>query len=171
MLSLKSIKTSERTQMNKDKWSMKGHLEDPTLAVVSGIGTNGLIVTLLDTADDTLDTASFAAGDCVVRKNSKGAKCKMMGARVSIRASKPPKDVKVKTYNSTGGYYSVSGSFRRVQFQEDPVISPLTAELTVPGVGTLSQTLTDCSVRGTRTTRTTCIPGPIIPTDAPTAAR
>ncbi|EWM22001.1 hypothetical protein Naga_100353g4 [Nannochloropsis gaditana] len=76
--------------------------------------------------------------------DSKGAKCKMMGARVSIRASKPPKDVKVKTYNSTGGYYSVSGSFRGVQFQEDPVIFPLTAELTVPGVGTLSQTLTDC---------------------------
>ncbi|EKU23255.1 hypothetical protein NGA_0721300 [Nannochloropsis gaditana CCMP526] len=166
MLSLKSIKTFERTQMNKDKWSMKGHLEDPTLAVVSGIGTNGLTVTLLDMAADTLDTASFAAGDCMVRKSSKGARCKMMGARVSIRASKPPKGVG-KSHNSTGGYFSVSGSFRRVQLQEDPVDFPLTAELTVPGVGTLSQTLTGCSVKGTKTRKVTCVPGP---TPAPTPA-
>ena len=64
----------------------------------------------------------------------------------------------------------MSGSFRRVQLQEDPVDFPLTAELTVPGVGTLSQTLTGCSVKGTKTRKVTCVPGPIIPTNAPTAA-
>jgi hypothetical protein len=174
-LNLKSIRAVDRSVTNKDTWKMKGKIDDPSMTIVPAIAQTGLTVELQDTANDPLNTVTFAASDC--RANGRKATCKVQGARVSIKSSrrpkiKIPKTVHAKNFNSTGGYYSVTGSFRRLTFLEDPVLSPLTVEMTVDG-DVLSDTLTSCydipRMNG-RNTITHCEPGPPIPTPGPTAA-
>ena len=174
-LNLKSIRAVDRSVTNKDSWKMKGNIDDPSMTLVSAIGQTGLTVELQDTANDPLNTVTFAASDC--RANRRKVTCKVQGARVSIKSSrrpkiKTPKTVHANNFYSTGGYYSVTGTFRGLEFLEDPVLSPLTVEMTVNG-DVLSDTLTSCydlpRMNG-RNTITHCEPGPPIPTPGPTAS-
>jgi len=150
---------------------MKGSISDPSLTIVSAIGQTGLTVELQDAAPDPLNTVAFAASDCRVPAHGRRAACKIRGARVSIKSSrrpkiKTPKPVHAKSYNSTGGYYSVTGTFRGLTFLENPVVSPLAAALRVNG-SVLSDTLTSCydlARKSGRNTITHCEPGPLVPT-------
>ncbi|EWM20775.1 hypothetical protein Naga_100549g2 [Nannochloropsis gaditana] len=174
-LNLKSIRAVDRSVANKDTWKMKGKIDDPSMTIVPEIAQTGLIVELQDGGSDPLNTVTFAASDCRVPTNGRRATCKIRGARVSIKSSrrpklKTPKTVHAKTYNSTGGYYRVTGACRGLTFLEDLVLSPLTAKLTVNG-DVLSDTLTSCydlpRMNG-RNTITHCEPGPPVPTPGPT---
>jgi len=170
-LNLKSIRAVDRSVTNKDTWKMKGSINDPSLTIVSAIGHTGLTVELQDAATDPLNTVTFAASDCRVPAHGRRAACKIRGARVSIKTSrrpkiKTPKTVHAKSYNSTGGYYSVTGTFRGLTFLENPVVSPLAAALRVNG-SVLSDTLTSCydlARKSGRNTITHCEPGPLVPT-------
>ncbi|EWM26485.1 Neuraminidase, partial [Nannochloropsis gaditana] len=170
-LNLKSIRTVDRSVTNKDTWKMKGNINDPSLTIVPAIGQTGLTVELQDAATDPLNTVAFAASDCRVPAHGRRATCKIRGARVSIKTSrrpkvKTPKTVHAKSYNSTGGYYSVTGTFRGLTFLENPVVSPLTAALRING-SVLSDTLTSCydlARKSGRNTISHCEPGPPAPT-------
>ncbi|EWM27397.1 hypothetical protein Naga_101181g1 [Nannochloropsis gaditana] len=170
-LNLKSIRAVDRSVTNKDTWKMKGSINDPSLTIVPTIGQKGLTVELQDATTDLLNTVTFAARDCRVPAHGKRAACKIRGARVFIKTSRrpkinTPKTVHAKRYNSTGGYYSVTGTFRRLTFLENPVVSPLTAALTV-NESVLSDTLTSCydlPRKNGRNPITHCEPGPPVPT-------
>jgi len=169
---LKNVKATDRSKAARDQWSMKGNLDDPTMTVVPLIGQEGLTVELQDMALATLESTAFAASDCKLRRNGRGVSCKTRGARVSIRMSRRPKGAHVKNskYNSTGGYYSASGMFRRLQFLEDPIVFPLTVAMQV-GTTTLSAMVSSCSEKtkgAGRTTMIKCTPGPTPVTPAPT---
>lgn len=178
VLTITSIKAVDSTRQNKDQWSVKGYLSDPDADVVSGISQSGLDAELRDIADDPLDGVTFDAEECKVLSNNKGITCKTTGARFSVRkTNKVPKGAVVaaqKTHNKTShitsSYYKVSGVIRRQQFEEDPVLTPLTAIFTV-GSTSLSDTNTACTEKaGLRTNKYYCKPGTVAPTRAPTTA-
>lgn len=171
---LKNVKVAERSKTARDQWSMKGNLDNPAMNVVPAIGQLGLTVNLLDVSLDPLASTAFAATNCKLLRNGRGVSCKKMGARVSIKRTRRPKGAKVKSSNSnsTGGYYGASGMFRRLQFLQDPVVTPLTVQVVV-GSTTLPAIVSTCSERtkgAGRITKITCTPGPAPVTPAPTAA-
>ncbi|EKU21331.1 hypothetical protein NGA_0415500 [Nannochloropsis gaditana CCMP526] len=176
LFTLKNVKVIDKSKTARDQWSMKGNLDDPTMTVVPLIGQEGLTVELQDMALATLESTAFAASDCKLRRNGRGVSCKTRGARVSIKMSRRPKGANVQNsnYNSTGGYYSASGMFRRLQFLQDPIVFPLTVVLNVPSIPfPPSAMVSSCSekIKGAgRTTRITCTPGPTPVTPAPTTA-
>ncbi|EWM20135.1 hypothetical protein Naga_101626g1, partial [Nannochloropsis gaditana] len=159
---LKNIKVAGRFKTARDQWSMKGNLDNPTMNVVPVIGQSGLTVNLLDASLSPLASAAFAATNCKLLRNARGVSCKSMGARVYIKRTRRPKAAKVKSssYNSTGGYYAASGMFRRLQFLQDTVVTPLTVQLVV-GTTTLPAIVSTCSERtksAGRITKITCTP-------------
>ncbi|KAM3570880.1 hypothetical protein VYU27_007074, partial [Nannochloropsis oceanica] len=130
MLTLTSIKAVDSTSDNKDQWSMKGFLNDPDADFVSTIADEGLFVDLyndeFDINDDDSDVSvvEFAAADCRDLSNGRGVLCKDAGARISFKKTKRvPHEAKVKAMknhnktDSASSYYSVSGVFRRQQFE------------------------------------------------------
>ena len=172
---LKNVKVAERSKTARDQWSMKGNLDNPAMNVVPAIGQLGLTVNLLDVSLDPLASTAFAATNCKLLRNGRGVSCKKMGARVSIKRTRRPKGAKVKSSNSnsTGGYYGASGMFRRLQFLQDPVVTPLTVEVVVGSTTLPPAIVSTCSERtkgAGRITKITCTPGPAPVTPAPTAA-
>jgi len=171
-LSLKRIDAVDSSRINKDQWRIKGYLNEPSGNITQTIGQSGLVAELLDEADETLDTAAFAPNDCRILARGKRVVCKTLGSRLTLRQSKPPKSFHVASHGRANGFYRISGNFRRVNFQEDTVVSPLTVEL-MTGELMFSDTNTDCSIKSRRmNTKTTikCKPGTPVPTIAPTAA-
>jgi hypothetical protein len=178
VLTLTSIKALDSAKENKDQWSVKGYLSDPDADVVSGIAEFGLDAELQDAALDPLDGTAFDVNECKALPNDKGITCKTTGARFSVRKTNDvPKDAILaaqkahnKTSHSASSYYKVSGVFRRQQFEEDPVLTPLTVVFSI-GSNSLFTTNTACTERaGGRTTRYYCRPGTAAPTRAPTNA-
>lgn len=170
-LSLKRIDAVDSSRVNKDQWRIKGYLNEPSGNITQTIGQSGLVAELLDEAEDTLDSAAFAANECRILARGKRVVCKTLGSRLTLRQSKPPKSFHVASHGRANGFYRISGNFRRVNFQEDTVVSPLTVELTIGNL-MFSDTNTDCSIKSRRmNTKTTikCKPGTPVPTIAPTA--
>lgn len=172
-LSLKRIDAVDSSRINKDQWRIKGYLNEPSGDITQTIGQSGLVAELLDEAYETLDTAAFAPNDCRILARGKRVVCKTLGSRLTLRQSKPPKSFHVASHGRANGFYRISGNFRRVNFQEDTVVSPLTVELMMTEELMFSDTNTDCSIKSRRmNTKTTikCKPGTPVPTIAPTAA-
>ena len=164
VLTVTSIKAVDSARENKDQWSVKGYLSDPDADVVSGIDEFGVGADLEDVAGNTLDGVTFDVDECKLLNNNKGITCKTSGARLSIRkTNRIPKDALIaaqkahnKTSPSTSSYYKVSGIFRRLDFQEDPVETPLTAVFDVDST-LYSDTNTACNEKvGATTSRYSC---------------
>ena len=168
-LTLTSIKAVDSARKNKDQWSVKGYISDPDADVVSGIKDFGLEADLEDADTNALDGVSFDADECKVLNNNKGIICKISGARFSVRkTNRVPKNVILeaqkahnKTSHSTSSYYKVSGVFRRQEFLEVPVVTPLTASFSIDdGTSVLFGINTACTEKaGTRTSKYHCKPG------------
>ena len=166
VLTLTSIKAVDSASEDKDQWSVKGYLSDPDADVISGIEDYGLEAELQDDVLDTLDSVTFDVDDCKVLNNNKGITCETSSARLSIRkTNKIPKALIAaqrfnnRTSPSASSYYAVSGVFRRREFQEDPVETPLTAVFIVDTTP-YDDINTACTEKsGARTSRYSCKPG------------
>lgn len=144
MLSLSSIKALDTTESDKDRWSFKGRLDGANNSYVLAVGEFGIVAEIEDATSNALDTVLFTPAQCKLLENEKGFACKIQGAaRLSVRkaVSKTATAV-VKADNKTSHdkpdietfpYYKVSGSFRRREFAEDPVLTPLTVLFSVDG--------------------------------------
>ncbi|KAM3568249.1 hypothetical protein VYU27_009621, partial [Nannochloropsis oceanica] len=124
MLTLTSIKAVDSTSNNQDKWSMKGFLNDPDADLISTIADEGLSADLVNSDDLLVSDVTFAAAACRDLSNGRGVLCKDAGARISFKRTKRvPHEAKVKAMknhnktDSASSYYSVSGVFRRQQFE------------------------------------------------------
>src|SRR6056297_2703985 len=93
-LNLKSIRAVDRSVTNKDSWKMKGNIDDPSMTLVSAIGQTGLTVKLQDSANDPLNTVTFAASDCRANRRKVPVKFKERACPLKAldgRRSKHPK--------------------------------------------------------------------------------
>jgi len=177
VLTLTYIKAVDSASENKDSWSVRGYISDPDADVVDGIAEYGLDAELQDSALDTLDGVTFDPEECKTLNNNKGIICKTTGARFSVReTNRVPKDAIAaaqkghnKTSHSASSYYKVSGVFRRQEFAEDPVLTPLTAVLTVDN-SSISDISPACTEKaGGRTNKYYCKHGAAPHTKAPTS--
>ncbi|GAB5036848.1 glycosyl hydrolase [Nannochloropsis oceanica] len=173
MVTLTSIKAVDVARENKDQWSLKGYVDDPTGTYVPLVDDIGLNVRLVDSNNVNISAVNFAPSECNPLLNDKGTVCKVTGARYTLRKiNKLPKSAMIsaqKKHNKTSSesfYYKLSGVFRRQEFTAT-VATPLTVIFAAGNVGTLAVTNTDCTEKdGAKSTRYLCTPG--APTPAPT---
>jgi len=172
-LILTSIKAIDVDRANKDKWSVKGYINDPDGDFVPAIGGLGLSTTLVNGATDVVNDLTFDANDCNELKNDEGVICKTTGTRVSIkRTNRVPKDATIEAQRnrnttSASSYYRFTGVFRRQEF-DSTLASPLTAVFGIDGSGEIGDTTYKCKKReGARATKLLCTPGAAYPTPAP----
>ncbi|KAM3569728.1 hypothetical protein VYU27_008174 [Nannochloropsis oceanica] len=169
-LILTSIKAVDNARPYKDKWSMKGYLNDPEAVAIQAIDVLGMSAGIgNEITSTTLSLIEFDAGDCKLLKNDNGIICKTTGARVSFKRSKRvPKDAMIQAQrnrNTTtaSSYYRVSGAFSRQEFNAT-VSPPLSAGVLVMSTG-ITDVNSKCTEKGgARVTKVFCTPGPLSPT-------
>jgi len=170
-ITLTSIRAVSAHRANKDLWSMKGFFNDPDGTVVDGISDFGVIAGIADKDQNTLNMVPYRPIECRLLKNDKGLVCKTTGTRLLIKKTKRvPKGATIQAQRShnttTSSYYMLSGVFRRQEFINATILTPLSAGISIDFSPFVS-TNTKCTEKvGKRTSKYICTPG--APTPAPT---
>ena len=174
-ISFAYIKAADVAKANKDRWSIKGYLDDPEGEIIASFTEFGLSTGIGIPEGDSADLVTYDPTDCKSLNNDKGLVCKTTGTRLSFKRTKRvPKGAVIeaqKNHNkssSASSYYTFSGNFRRREFNSS-LGTPLSSGFATNG-GAIEGINTKCTEKvGKYTSKYLCKPG-TVPTPAPTPA-